>query len=218
MGSVKAVLRRSIELLGALAGRLQVLLVARRSGAGPIWVLDLDNTLADSWPSFLEHHASERDRLRRLAPLPGMLAAAHDPARAAGARVVVLSHRALWHWPVTRAWLRANGVHVGWTDLVLVSSPTDKIAHLRRLCVGGRPVTYWDDLTHGTERGHHGAYDDVVAAVRRLPLEYHGESEIAAVVAAADPGRGARVAALLAAAGRAGGPRTSAGDGAPDGR
>jgi hypothetical protein len=222
---VKRSLRRAIELLGSIVGRLQVLLVTRASGGAPVWVLDLDNTLADTWPSYLGRHASERARLRGLDPLPGMLAAAHEPARAAGGRVVVLSHRNLWHWPVTRSWLRANGVDVGWTDLVLVASPADKIAHLRRLCAGGRDVTYWDDLTHGTERGRHGSYDEVVDAVRRLPLAYHGEAEIARVVAAVDPGRAARVSALLAAAGvvvdggvdpGAGGGR--AGDAATDGR
>ena len=218
MGGVKGVLRRAVVLLGTLVGRLQVLVVTRRSGNRPVWVLDLDNTLADTWPSYLGRHASERARLAGLEPLAGMLAAAYEPARAAGARVVVLSHRNLWHWTVTRSWLRANGVDVGWAELVLVASPNDKIAHLRRLCAGGREVTYWDDLTHGTERGRHGSYEDVVEAVRRLPLTYHGEAEIAAVVAAADPDRAERVSALLAAAGITGAGDAPTGDAAPDGR
>jgi hypothetical protein len=198
---VKRTVQRVVAVVGALLGRLQAEVVARRSAGAPLWVLDLDNTLADTWPSYLEDHAGERARLSGLVPLAGMIEATHGRARSEGARVVVLSHRAIWHWGVTRAWLRRNGIRLGWSELVLVASPADKVAHLRRWCAAGCRVTYWDDLTHGTERGRTERYDDVIAEVARLSLTHHGPDEIAAIVAAADPGRAERVAATLEAAG-----------------
>jgi hypothetical protein len=140
-----------------------------------------------------------------------MIEATHHAARQDAAATVVLSHRAIRHWGVTRDWLRRHGVAVRWYDLVLVDSPGDKVAHLRRWCAAGCDVVYWDDLTHGTERGREERYQDVVAAVRRLPLVHHGAEEIAEVVAVADPERTERVAVLLEAAGL--GPGRSGPDG-----
>jgi len=198
---VVAVLKRSaswcLHVVALVVGRVQTEVVARRHGGGRLWVLDLDNTLADTWPSFLGEHPSERARLAGLEPLAGMIEATHHAARREGAGTVVLSHRAIRHWGVTRSWLRRHGITLRWWELVLVDSPADKVAHLRRWCSAGCDVVYWDDLTHGTERGREERYDAVIAAVAALPLVHHGVEEIAAVVAVADPGRSERVAALL---------------------
>jgi hypothetical protein len=93
-----------------------------------------------------------------------------------------LSHRAWWHWDVTWRWVRAQGLA---GPVVLVASPADKLAHLRRLVDGGGPVTYWDDLSHGTEHGHTELYQDIIDQVAGLGLSYHGYDEIEAVIAAA---------------------------------
>ena len=141
-------------------------------------MLDIDNTLADAWPSFLEEWPSERDRLRGLRLLPGMKAAAYD---AAPGPVMFLSHRNWWEWSLTRNWLRQHGM-VG--VLVLVASPTDKVRHLSKLA-SGRSVTYWDDLSHGTERGETEVYAEVIDAVAGLGIEWHGLDEIDGIVASA---------------------------------
>jgi hypothetical protein len=177
VSSLKGRVRSVIDAVGTRIAAEQVRRF-RRSHPGPIVVLDLDNTMADAWPSFLAPPTSHRDRLAGLSALPGMVAAAFDGDRP----VIFLSHRAWWHWDVTRRWVRDHGMA---GPVVLVASPADKLEHLRCLVAGGGPVTYWDDLSHGTERGRTELYHDVIQAVAGLGLDYHGYDEIEAIVAAA---------------------------------
>lgn len=177
MSSLKQRLRRPIDAVGLRIASAQVRRF-RRANPGAIVVLDIDNTLADAWPTFAQGHPNERARMRAMVSLPGMKAAAYDGDRP----VLFLSYRDWWHWPLTRAWLRAQGMT---GTLVLVSSPAQKLRHLRHLASGPGPVVYWDDLSHGTEQGATELYQDVIDAVRALALEYHGYDEIEAVIAAA---------------------------------
>jgi hypothetical protein len=177
MSAAKRALVATLDVVGTAIATLQVRWFRRRN-PGRIVVLDIDNTVADAWPSYLRPHASHRARLVGLPALPGMKAAAYDGARP----VIFISHRRWWHWDVTRQWVRSHGM-VG--PVVLVSSPADKLRHLQYLASRGGPVVYWDDLTHGTEAGHTELYQDVIDEVAGLGLDYHGYDEIEAVVAAA---------------------------------
>ncbi|MFN8051594.1 MAG: hypothetical protein U0Q22_09175 [Acidimicrobiales bacterium] len=178
--SAKAVARRSVESAARLIARAQVAALARSLGSTPRVVLDIDNTLADTWPSFLVPHASHRERLAGLAPLPNIKAVAHDTAVADGSAVIFLSHRNLWDRPVTLRWLRTHGFAATRGNVVLVPSPADKVALVSALARGGS-VTVWDDLTHGHETGTVGYYDDVIEAVTRASATYHGWADIVAV-------------------------------------
>lgn len=204
MSQLKPIARRLVALVGRCVGAAQIWWIGRRIGDRPVLVLDIDNTLADAWPSFLQASASERERLAGLRALPGMKAATVGGRAGSGDGepvVVFVSHRALWHWGTTRSWLRNMGYEVSIESLVLVSDPAEKIGHLRRLVGpagrGGRSsgapgaLTYWDDLSHGTEHGETKLYDHVVREVHKLAessgrrLTYHGLDDIEAVVAAA---------------------------------
>ena len=155
----------------------------RQLGERGLTVLDIDNTLADTWPTLTRSWPSERARLRSIEPLAGMKAVAYDTAVARGDLVVFLSHRNWWEWPITLLWLRGAGYRVGPTSLVLVADAADKLAHLRQ-CVAAATgdVTYWDDLSHSHEHGDAVFYDDVISEVRSMGLTYHGFDEIVAVV------------------------------------
>ena len=181
---MKRALRRALDRVGRAGSSLQITWCRRRAGGRRVTVIDIDNTLADAWPSYLVEWSSHRDRLRSLTVLPGMRAAAHDAALARGDLVVFLSHRNWWEWGLTRRWLQSNGFAVGTSNLVLVASPADKVDHLRSLAKGG-PVVVWDDLSHAQETGSPQHYDDVVDSVRGVVSEYHGYAEIEAVVESA---------------------------------
>lgn len=175
---MKRQLRGLLDAAGGQVARWQVRRFRRRH-PGPITVLDIDNTLADAWPTLQRDWPSDRARQRAMQPLPGMKPAAYDTAIGP---VLFLSHRNWWDWGLTRRWLAAHGMR---GTLVLVASARDKIAHLEVLVGTGGPVTYWDDLSHGTEHGSTQLYDEVIDAVRRLGVEHHGRDEIEAIVAAA---------------------------------
>ena len=178
---MKRYLRRALDLAAVLVGWLQVEVVRRWTSAGDtVVVLDIDNTLAHAWPSFLEPFDSHRARLAGLPVLPNVKAVLHDEPHAAGTTIVYLSHRNAWEWPVTFRWLREHGFSVAPDRLILVPDAAVKVRHLRRLA-SGRDVVYWDDLSFGHETGTTSFHDDVIARVRALPLTYHGWDEIEAL-------------------------------------
>ena len=189
--TLKARLRGVVDTGASLVGRLQVQMVCRATGSAPLVVLDIDNTIADSWPSFLTSWPNQRRRLAGLDVLPNIKAIAHDEAIAAGASVLFLSHRNPWEWPVTYRWLRRHGFAATWRNVVLVGRPQDKVRHLAR-CARGRTVTVWDDLTFGHETGTVTEYVDVIASVRTLDVAYRGWDDIVAITGRTADRQGAR--------------------------
>jgi hypothetical protein len=173
--------KRAVRRVAARLGAVQVALVCRGTRGRRLVVLDVDNTLADSWPTYTRSWPDERRRLDSIELLPGVKAAAHDAALARGDAVMFLSHRSARHWLRTFRWLRRHGFAATPLNVVLVARPEDKVEHLRR-CVGAAEVVYWDDLSHSHEHGEAAFYHDVIAAVRALPLEYVGWDDIRAVV------------------------------------
>lgn len=187
MRTARRLIRRAIDLVALAVGHASLSVVLWRTGGSPVTVLDIDNTLADSWPTLVTRITSERERLRGLAPLPGMRSVAHDPAIARGDAVIYLSHRSLWFGPLTNRWLREAGFDASPLRVILVPSAAAKTAFLRRIADGSRQVDYWDDLSHGTERGATLLYADVIDLVRAMPLDYHGIDDIRAATSAMGP-------------------------------
>lgn len=175
---MRAVLKRAVDLLAGAIARAQVGWVCRSTRSGDvIVVLDIDNTIADAWPSFLAPFESHRSRLAGLEVLPNVKEVAHDAPLAEGATLVYLSHRNLWEWPVTFRWLRANGFRVRPDRLVLVPSAAAKVPHLRRLA-RDRVVTVWDDLSYGHETGSVTFYAEVIESLAGVSLTHRGWDDI----------------------------------------
>lgn len=151
------------------------------SDARPLWVVDIDNTVAHTWPSFAGGHATEAQRLASLPPLEGMC----SRVRAAGpsVKVLFLSVRPYGAYCATRRWLARQGLPAGLSSLALVESPAEKLRLLRLGLAAnpGRDVEYYDDLSRGHETGSVEFYADLIAEARRLPLRYYGCEELAAI-------------------------------------
>ena len=175
---MKALFKRAVELLAEVIAWVQVAWVLRTTDRGDrIVVLDIDNTIADAWPSFLQPYDSQRSRLASLEVLPNVKAVAHDAPRDQGATIVYLSHRNLWEWPVTYRWLGAHGFSVRPGRLLLVPSAAAKVPYLRRLA-RGRDVTFWDDLSRGHETGEIEFYAEVIELLAGVSLTYRGWDDI----------------------------------------
>src|SRR4051794_8232624 len=184
MAAAKRAARRLADLVGGRIGAMQVALACRRAREGRLGVLDIDNTLADSWPTYTRSWPDEGARLDAIEPLPGVKAVAHDAAVARGDTILFLSHRSWRRWRQTYRWLRRHGFAATRLNVVLVAAPRDKVGYLRR-CTAVCEVAYWDDLSHSHEHGEALFHDDLIEAVRALPLEYRGWDEIRAAVAEA---------------------------------
>lgn len=171
---------RLAALAAAVVARVQVEVLRRRGGDRELVVLDVDNTLADTWPTLVGPERSHRRRLRDVAPLPAIGAVAHDEPRARGASIVFVTHRPLWCRRLTRRWLRRHGYAATPWNVVLVARPAAKVAAIRRMS-RGRRVTVWDDLTWGHETGAVRRYDEVVEALQELGVDLRGWEQIVAV-------------------------------------
>jgi hypothetical protein len=178
---MKRTLRVALGRISLLMVGVQVRLLARRVGSAGVLVLDIDNTLADTWPSLLPG-VDPKDRLARLEPLPGMHAA--TVGRADDRPVVYLSHRFLWQAPVTWTWLRRQGYPVRMHSLMLVPTAADKLKPLGSLAALG-PVEYWDDLSFGHEHGEVQFYQELIDQVRAMPIAFHDFQAISDTVDAA---------------------------------
>jgi hypothetical protein len=164
---------------GARAFFRRVFLSAFGAADGrPLWVVDIDNTVAHTWPSLLEPAGSDAARLAALPPLEGMC----DRVREAvpRVRVVFVTVRPYAAYFATRKWLRAQGLPSGAANVVLVEEPAGKPALLEEgfHLFPWRQVEYYDDLSYHQETGSVKFYGDLIGRVRKLPLKYVGYWEL----------------------------------------
>jgi hypothetical protein len=92
------------------------------------WVVDIDNTIADSWrtqtPQYLAQFRSESDRIMSIAPFEAMQRLFEDiPPRT---RVIFLSARYYIRYFVTKKWLKKHGFWQADSALILVERMHDK--------------------------------------------------------------------------------------------
>ena len=137
----------------------------------PLWLFDIDNTLAVTWPSLMPPVAPEPQRLAGL-PVHAGARALLAEAEQAGAAVVFLTARAHRSSGVTRAWLARQldvpPVH----PLFLVSSAARKEAFFSHAAATKRQVTVVDDLSYGHETGEVQMHQPLIALLAALPVRH----------------------------------------------
>lgn len=170
------------------------------------WVVDIDNTIADSWkkmtPQYKEHFRSVSNRMMSFEPFEAMQQLLKDtPPRT---RIVFLTARQYIRYFVTKRWLRKHGFLQADSVIVLVERMKDKApllegvvknyfdkktppqylsdyAHKTSITPSKSthyPVIYFDDLSYNHENGEVLYYEDVIAAVQKMPIRYIGYDEL----------------------------------------
>jgi hypothetical protein len=158
------------------------------------WVVDIDNTIADSWraqtPQYLAQFQSESDRIMSIQPFESMQRLFQDvPPRT---RVIFLSARYYIRYFVTKKWLKKHGFWQADSALVLVERMRDKAPLLEGVLskfdkspppqylndFSDFPITFFDDLSYNHEKGEVLFYDDVIEAVTKMPIKYIGYEEL----------------------------------------
>jgi len=147
-----------------------LILVRRRSW---IVIFDIDNTLADSWPTYHMNFASQKERLRQIKPFPRMIQLVQEYYQK-GASVFFISARRYRDFWITRQWLIDQKIYNG--NLILVNSPEEKLKFLQLASRHGR-VDYFDDLSYNHENGQIKFYEACIQQVRLIPnvhyYDYH---------------------------------------------
>jgi hypothetical protein len=170
------------------------------------WVVDIDNTIADSWrkmtPQYKDAFRSQSDKMMDLAPFPSMQQLFQNvPPRT---RVIFLTARQYIRYFVTKRWLKKHGFEQADSVLVLVERMRDKAPLLENVLKNyfekkgtpqyqsdfdpflmlnnskstTYPIVYFDDLSYNHENGEVLFYDDVINAVQKMPMQYVGYEEL----------------------------------------
>lgn len=144
-----------------------------------LYLVDIDNTLAHSWPSLREGcHSRENERYRSLPVFIGMRRFLLEKI-GQRAEVIFISARSFLNYNATRDWLRGNGLPGN--KVILVARPEDKLKYILELLHREMEVIYIDDLSYGHEHGTVCLYDQLILSVKELPLSYLGINEISVI-------------------------------------
>lgn len=140
------------------------------NAAREIVVLDIDNTIADTWKHLGTFAAGRKKFFLKLPVLHGTIQYIRENYSALP--IVFLSNRNITDIRSTKKWLRNAGFDLKENMLIVTNDPQDKLAYLQLLACG-KKVIYFDDLSYNHENGKVLFYDDVLRAVRLMDIKYY---------------------------------------------
>jgi hypothetical protein len=155
----------------------------RVAGCAPIVFFDLDNTLADSWPTlvtevdveYARDSAHEFRRLESLQPLFGTIDL-YNEVKKMPVVIVVCTVRHDCFQKITTSWLRKHiDPEFGLTPsrrVVLVSTPYSKLVIWILLHLSRVKLFIIDDLSYNHERGVVYHFDKIKGILRRFGLRH----------------------------------------------
>jgi hypothetical protein len=147
-----------------------------------ILVLDIDNTIADTWPAIRDrgaekwHHFSLFKKLR-----PFQERITFFISRYPASPIIFLSTRNIVYYKTTKRWLLQSGFNNRNFLLILTLKVEDKLKYLEILQNQYKKVIYCDDLSYNHEHGEVKYYQHVIDKVADMKLEYWGFTEINAI-------------------------------------
>jgi len=144
-----------------------------------IYIFDIDNTLADTWPSFLENYTSEKDRYSKLSIFINMRkvilkASYHKNNR----KVIFLTARNYLQYFTTYSWLKNNQIPLSFFDLILTHGAEEKVKLLRKFGEKGYKIIFVDDMTYNHENGEMKHYEKPINDITKSKIHYFGVDQI----------------------------------------
>ena len=130
-----------------------------------ILIVDIDNTIAHTWPSHTYKYDSYSQKYSSIAVLWKVFQQVREYQKKKDC-IIFLSARAFYLYFITRTWLQSSGMKVDLLQLFLVTSARKKINFLRYASKIGLEVTYLDDLSGNHESGEVCLYSDIIDEVR----------------------------------------------------
>jgi hypothetical protein len=139
-----------------------------------VYLVDLDNTLADTWPTLNLKFSHERDRLLAIKPFKAMRYYVNNLFNE-GNYVVIISYRSIINYNVSRTWLRQN--KISYNLLVIVDDPTKKVELLEKIYKNYQ-IVFIDDLSYNHENGTIEVYYRILERIKDLGINYIGKDRI----------------------------------------
>jgi hypothetical protein len=139
-----------------------------------LYIFDLDNTLADTYPYF-----KQEDKYKMYKTLPAhqnMLKIARDIFNS-DIPAIILTARDYRFKYVTKYWLDKY-IPQKKVPLFIVPTAKDKINYLSMALNKVESITYYDDLSYNHENGIVKFYNDEIKVVKQMPITYYGYDAI----------------------------------------
>lgn len=143
-----------------------------------LYIFDIDNTIANTYPTLCIRYTSETDRLLSIPVFPRMKKLLNNLLSSPSRKVIFLTSRSYLAWSTTYLWLNQNGISVAKSDVIIVSSPAQKIDFIKKITSRNKPLTFIDDLSYNHENGQVKFYDTEIQLISGLSLRYIGYKTI----------------------------------------
>jgi hypothetical protein len=141
-----------------------------------VFVFDIDNTIADTWPSLINanlfDHKSEVRRYLSLPILSSFYPIIKTIVSKDDTMILFLSARSSNMYHVTKQWLMVNQLWNNRANLIIVQTPNDKLRYLSELSSKIPNVEYYDDLSYNHEKGEVLFYSEVIEKVKKMNITY----------------------------------------------
>ncbi|TDP59195.1 hypothetical protein [Flavobacterium dankookense] len=133
-------------------------------------VLDIDNTIADTWTNLNGFKKDRNAFFLNLQPLHGTLNYINN--HFSNLPVIFISNRNIIDYKVTKKWLIKNGFNMNDNLLIVTNNPIDKIKYLKYLS-NNFEIIYFDDLSYNHEKGKPLFFGEVIDEVKKMNLKYY---------------------------------------------
>ncbi len=135
-----------------------------------IFLIDIDNTVANTWPSLLLKWSNEEGRLKSLAIFIKMKYLINILKKSPNNRIIFLTARSYFSRRITYNWLSENGLINNQKNLIITRTAADKIDIIKQLCkeCNSKKIYYIDDLAHKYETGKIEFFEKQISEVTRI--------------------------------------------------
>ena len=143
----------------------------------PILILDIDNTIADTWPTLNKKYKSEQDRVISIKPLIGTINYLKSKYSTDKYQWIYLSRRNYNIQLTTIKWLKKNDLFANVFNVIFVQKPIEKIYLINKYVL--QSFVYFDDLSYNHENGEVKFYVNEISSVNSNVLaKYYDYSHI----------------------------------------
>ena len=133
-------------------------------------VLDIDNTIADTWTNLKEFKKNRKSYFLSLRPLEGTIN--YVNSKFSQLPIIFISNRNIIDYKVTKEWLKNNGFNMNENLLIVTNNPIDKVQYLKYLSKNFK-IHYFDDLSYNHENGKVLFFEEVLDEVKKMNLNYY---------------------------------------------
>lgn len=147
----------------------------------PLLLLDIDNTLAHTWPSLKRKWDSESIRVLNLPPLQPVIDYINSIYPIAKYEWIFLTSRSYSLRKTTINWLLNQKLPASNKNVILVQSPNEKLVLIKKYVK--KSSIYFDDLSYNHENGEIKFYMDEINQYKNLDnIQYFGNNQIIEII------------------------------------